>query len=119
MDNVRCPWCGSKMVIRDWQDIFFGKGNFFECVCGAKGPIKASPDTALAAMQRYVEPTGVALRTCGTCASWRPSELTNRVFCAYHSEDGHDYEIHADDYCSDWERRPTDAERSAAPWGNP
>ena len=54
MDKVRCPYCGAEMVLRDWHDVFFGKGNFFECVCGAKSPIKASPDAArAAAMRRY------------------------------------------------------------------
>ena len=113
MSNPKCPGCGKDMTA-------IGVPRYICSGCGWVSPYRETWDEAhAAAMQRYVEPTGVALRTCGTCASWRPSEITNRVFCAYHSEDGHDYEIHADDYCSDWERRPTDAERSDAPWSNP
>ena len=58
MDKVtpKCPYCGTEMVLRYWQDVFFGKGNFYECVCGAKSPIKVSPGEALAAAMRRYQP---------------------------------------------------------------
>lgn len=119
MNKPTCPYCGAKMewarsfhsMLLPGQPIKF----WWACECGAASPGRAEEDEALAAaMQRYVEPTEKVIRTCATCASYRPSEFTNRVFCAYHSEDGHDYEIYADDYCSYWMHRPTDEERANA-----
>jgi hypothetical protein len=59
----------------------------------------------LAAMQRYVEPSAKTDRTCATCASCKPSDKTNRLFCIYHGEYDHEHETYADDYCSNWERK--------------
>ena len=56
------------------------------------------------------EPTDNASRNslpfnCGCCQHLRPSEKTNRMFCSYHSENGCDYEVFLDDYCSYFERK--------------
>lgn len=126
MDKVRCPYCGTEMVYFERRTKGYGVMGYCLCrACESRAPridnigIDAADMKAAAraaAMKRYVEPTEKVIRTCATCASYRPSEFTNRVFCAYHSEDGHDHEIYADDYCSYWERRPTDEERKAVRW---
>lgn len=48
----RCPYCEDNMVLRDWQDIFFGKGYFYECSCGARSPIEVSVKTAFESARR-------------------------------------------------------------------
>lgn len=121
-----CPYCGAEMIPQRESTGMTRGIDFMQCSkCAARSPEirtlngawDGKQDAArAAAMQRYVEPTEKEIRTCATCASYRPSEFTNRVFCAYHSEDGHDYEIYADDYCSYWEHRPTDEERANARW---
>ena len=116
MDKVRCPWCGAEMVLRDWHDIFFGKGNFYECVCGAKSPIKASPDVArAAAMQRFIAHDKQIDGVCGNCRWCVESDKTNRMFCTFHGDEA-EFETFADNWCSDFTRRPTDEERAGAGW---
>jgi hypothetical protein len=138
MDKVRCLYCGAEMVIRDWHDIFFGEGNFYECVCGAKSPIKVSRDEArAAAMQRYqpenrvltLEEVEIAfsegnvlyaenlvfgikgwVRNQGDC-----SNLNCHTYGEYPSNWG----TFARSYGIRWRlwlRRPTDAERAREGW---
>ena len=137
MDNPKCPYCGAEMVLRDWHDIFFGKGNFYECVCGAKSPIKASPDTAhAAAMQRWQEPlkpltldeaTGsdepcVFLEIRGKEPIWACDCVISSNFKGVHisfiGDPGRTL-VAIYDYCKTWRcwsRRPTDEERASTPW---
>ena len=42
---------------------------------------------------------------CENCRHLSPSEITNRLFCTYHSECENWYETYKDDYCSDFERK--------------
>lgn len=138
MNKVKCPYCGAEMALRDWHDIFFGKGNFFECVCGAKSPIKASPDTAhAAAMERYVEPNRVLtfeeimnLDPDGTtCVEERRTGAIKVIlnfeilegFAEVLRDGGQDAvkKAHGHSYgrfSRAWLRRPTDEERAGAGW---
>ena len=133
MDKVWCPYCGAEMVLRDWHDVFFGKGNFFECVCGAKTPIKASPDAAhAAAMQRWQEPNRVltleeilALDPDGaTCVESRRGEIEAQLNSELRNEVAAVIEDYGTDnarkmygkYARAWLRRPTDEERAGAGW---
>jgi hypothetical protein len=50
--SPRCPYCDDRMVLRDWHDVFFGKGSFYECTCGARSPIEASQQTAYESARR-------------------------------------------------------------------
>ena len=50
--SPRCLYCDDRMVLRDWHDIFFGKGFFYECSCGARSPIEASEQTAYESARR-------------------------------------------------------------------
>lgn len=129
MNKVYCPYCGAEMVLRDWQDIFFGKGNFYECVCGAKSPIKVSPDTAhAAAMTRYVEPNRVLTwgelveriklypvwledKTYPRCSEWvNPEEEPYTEWELEMAEQAYGKFVRA------WLRRPTEEERAEAGW---
>ena len=117
MDKVtpKCPYCGTEMVLRDWHDVFFGKGNFYECVCGAKSPIKVSHDEACAAaMRRWVEPNRVLAweeflalpDKMLVCREYRGDER----YSPRHMWEGYGKTWRA------WLRRPTDEERASTPW---
>ena len=41
---------------------------------------------------------------CEHCKHLKPSNKTNRLFCSYHSEGEHQYEVFKDEYCSYFER---------------
>lgn len=47
---------------------------------------------------------------CENCRHLSPSEITNRLFCTYHSEGENWYETYKDDYCSDFERKEKSVE---------
>lgn len=112
MDKVRCPYCGGVMTLCvDAYSDGTVAGAYYECIdCKAGSPyIEDAGDAedikdaaVAAAMQRYTD------QTCATCASCKPSDETNRLFCIYHGEYYHEHETYADDYCSNWERRPPD-----------
>lgn len=112
---VRCLHCGQLMVLRDWHDVFFGKGNCYECCCGARSPIKASPEAAYsAAMARYIEENRVLTweeflalpNKMLACREYRGDER----YSPCHMWEGYGKTWRA------WLRRPTDAEREAVPW---
>lgn len=42
---------------------------------------------------------------CEHCKHLKPSDKTNRLFCSYHSEGEHQYEVFRDEYCSYFERQ--------------
>lgn len=46
---------------------------------------------------------------CQHCKHLRPSDITNRLFCSYHSEGENVYEVFANDCCSDFERAEAEA----------
>lgn len=133
MDKVRCPWCGTGMVLRDWHDVFFGKGNFFECVCGAKTPIKASPDTTrAAAMQRWQEPSRVLtleeVRDRGGCPVWCEDRDGSGVWALVDNgedkcfdADYGDWEFYCYGWTNErgwraWTKKPSKRALAANPW---
>jgi hypothetical protein len=47
---------------------------------------------------------------CEHCKHLKPSNKTNRLFCSYHSEGEHQYEVFKDEYCSYFERAESSRE---------
>lgn len=131
----RCPHCGQETVLRDWHDVFFGKGNCYECACGARTPIKVSPDAAYsAAMARYVEANRVlTLAEAAERAKAHPLEplymdtkeqnvhgsgaFTRAEGVLYITERPEEFPGYNERWVF-WLRRPTDEEREAAGWSD-
>lgn len=118
----RCPYCGAGMELdRTYKSMMMPGTSvmfWYSCdVCGAEAPRCNSEETAYsAAMQRFIVPDKQIKGTCVNCMWCAESENTNRSFCVFHGDEA-EFETFADNWCSDFTRRPTDDERKAVGWG--
>ena len=95
-EAMNCPKCNS-------ANIYTPAENLFICNrCGHEW--QAEVEGRAVVLPCKVEPFD-----CQHCKHLSPSDKTNRLFCSYHSEGEHQYEVYRDDYCSDFERAEAEA----------
>ena len=126
MDKVYCPYCGTEMFYFERRTKGYGVMGYYLCrTCESRAPridnngidaadIKAAAYAA--AIHRCIAADKQINGVCGDCMWCAESEKTNRIFCVFHGDEA-EFETFADNWCSDFGRRPTDAEREEVAWG--
>ena len=95
-EAMNCPKCNS-------ANIYTPAENLFICNrCGHEW--QAEVEGRAVVLPCKVEPFD-----CQHCKHLSPSDKTNRLFCSYHGEGEHQYEVYLDDYCSNFERAEAEA----------
>ena len=145
MTNPKCPYCGQPMTlcVDDYSDGTVS-GAYYECCLGCKATSPYFHDSdagdpkaaaLAAAMQRYVEPskllTLAELGALDGTPVWCEDRDGSYAWAFPSSYDERCTDSNFEDweyYCYGWTnergwrawlRKPTDEERSAAPWSNP
>lgn len=101
-----CPFCGCENIYIDGYK--HGAGLRWRVMClDCMGMV--DPGTiqqkyrAIELWNRRAEPKEADF-DCEHCKHLKLSNKTNRLFCSYHSEGEHQYEVFKDEYCSYFER---------------
>ena len=107
-----CPFCGCENIYIDGYK--HGAGLRWRVMClDCMGMV--DPGTiqqkyrAIELWNRRAEPKEADF-DCEHCKHLKPSNKTNRLFCSYHSEGEHQYEVFKDEYCSYFERAESSRE---------
>ncbi len=106
-DSARpCPFCGSEEIAYGKYEHAAGERYAILCMnCMAQiDPGWAQSWGAVQELWNRRTDSRDPNRNCEHCRHMTPSNKTNRLFCSYHSEGEHQYEVFSDEYCSYFER---------------
>ena len=88
----------------EYEDILYADGTPRITLDRLRELVQADSEGRAVVLPCKVEPFD-----CQHCKHLSPSDKTNRLFCSYHGEGEHQYEVYLDDYCSYFERAEAEA----------